>query len=91
MTTLTVESMFSSKSYEARLVVSTSMMLAADRKRMLVHGVSEVTQKILMLPNANPAGLAITITEIRTQPDIRPDLLILATCPQFESVDSSLK
>lgn len=88
MSTLTVESMFSSRSYEARLVLNTSSMTSCDRKRMLIHGVCDVTQKILDQPNANPVGLAITVTEIPTQPDVAPDLLILATCPQFEIVDS---
>lgn len=90
MTTLTVESMFSSRSYEARMVLNTSSMSAWDRKRMLMHGISDVTQKILEQPNANPAGLAVTVTEVPTQPDVHPDLLILATCPQFEIVDSCI-
>ena len=89
MSSLTVETMFSSRSYEARMVLNTASMSARDRKRMLTHAISEVTQKILMLPNANPAGLAITVTELPTQPDLHPDLLILATCPQFEMVEAS--
>ena len=89
MSNLTVETMFSSRSYEARMVLNTASMSARDRKRMLVHATSEVTQKILLLPSANPAGLAITVTELPTQPDIHPDLLILATCPQFEVASAS--
>ena len=89
MSNLTVETMFSSRSYEARMVLNTASMSARDRKRMLVHAISEVTQKILLLPNANPAGLAITVTELPTQPDLHPDLLILATCPQFEMASAS--
>lgn len=89
MSNLTVETMFSSRSYEARMVLNTASMSARDRKRMLVHATSEVTQKILLLPSANPAGLAITVTELPTQPDIHPDLLILATCPQFEMASAS--
>lgn len=89
MSNLTVETMFSSRSYEARMVLNTASMSARDRKRMLVHATSEVTQKILLLPSANPAGLAITVTELPTQPDLHPDLLILATCPQFEMSSAS--
>ena len=89
MSNLTVEMMFSSRSYEARMVLNTASMSARDRKRMLVHATSEVTQKILLLPSANPAGLAITVTELPTQPDLHPDLLILATCPQFEMASAS--
>ena len=73
------------------MVVSTSMMSVTDRKRALVHSTALITQKILAQPNANPVGLVITVTELPTQPDVHPDLLIVATCPQFESFEFSLK
>jgi hypothetical protein len=87
---LGVEDLFSARSYEARVVLHTASMSARDRKRMLIHSISEASQKILMLPNANPIGLAITVTELPSQPDVHPDLLILATCPQFEMLESSV-
>ena len=90
MADLTIESMFSPRSYEARMVLSTALMSAMDRKRMLTHGVAAVTQEILQQPNANPAGLTVTVTEVATQPDMQSDLLILATCPQFEMAESSI-
>lgn len=89
MSSLTVENMFSTRSYEARMVLNTASMTARDRKRMLVHGIADVTQKILEQPSANPAGLAVTVTELPTQPDLKPDLLILATCPQYTMLSSA--
>ena len=83
-----VEDLFSPRSYEASVVLHTASMTGVDRKRMLMHSISDVTQKILQLPNANPVGLAITVTDLPSQPDMHPDLLILATCPQFAVVES---
>lgn len=90
MSNLTVENMFSTRSYEARMVLNTASMKARDRKRMLVHAIADVTQKILEQPNANPFGLAVTVTELPAQPDVQPDLLILATCPQYVMMSSSV-
>jgi hypothetical protein len=86
---LTVENMFVDKSYEAKNLVSGKLLSALDRKRMLVHVVADITQKILSMPGANPVGLAITVQLVQgTDSDGHPDLLVTATCPQYELSDS---
>lgn len=89
MSDLTVENMFTEKSFEVKQLISSSMLSAIDRKRMLTHVIADMTQKILSAPGANPVGLAITVTLIPpTQPDSKPDLLVVATAPQYELSDS---
>jgi hypothetical protein len=85
MNDLTVENMFTDKSFEVTQAVDGSMLSSLDRKRMLTHVISDITQKILSTPGADPVGLTITVTV--TPPahrDGRSDLLVVATCPQYE-------
>lgn len=89
MADLTVENMFTEKSFEVKQIVSGTMLSALDRKRMLTHVISDITQKILSAPGSNPVGLAITVTLVAPiQEDGKPDLLVTATCPQYELTDS---
>lgn len=88
MNDLTVENMFTDKSFEVKQIVSGSMLSALDRKRMLMHTVSDITQKILSAPGADPVGLAITVTLAAPMySEEHPDLLVVATCPQYELSD----
>lgn len=88
MNEMSVETLFASKSYEAKTLICPTGMSSKDRKRLLTHVIAEMTQKILAMPNANPVGLAVTVTLIPAlQPDTSPELCVVATCPQYEMVD----
>ncbi len=85
MDDLTVESMFSSKSFEVRQILNGSMLSSIDRKRMLTHVIADITQKILSAPGSNPDGLAITVNLVSPRVEgEKPDLLVVATCPEYE-------
>lgn len=89
MSDLTVENMFTEKSFEVKQLVSGAMLSSLDRKRMLTHVIADLTQKILSTPGANPVGLAITVTLVSPAlPDSKPDLLVTVTCPQYELSDA---
>lgn len=89
MADLTVENMFTERSFEARQLIHGSMLSALDRKRMLTHVIADITQKILSAPGANPVGLAITVSLVPSaHPDGTPDLLVVATCPRYELSDN---
>lgn len=89
MADLTVENMFTERSYAIEHRLPVEALSALDRKRMLVHVLADITQKILSAPSANPVGLAITVTVVPgICPERKPDLLVTATCPQYELDDS---
>jgi len=88
MSELTVENMFSEKSYEAKHLIDGATLTALDRKRMLEHVIGDLVSKILSAPGSNPVGLTVTVT-LEPNPMFRgtPDLMVMATAPQYELSD----
>jgi len=89
MSELTAENMFSAKSYEASMVVSLVGLSSLDKKRMIVHAIAALTQQLISQPNASPTGVTVTTMLRPAKPGEAPELVITATCPQYEFSESS--
>ena len=88
MSDLTVDNMFTPTFYELRRVIDGSLMGPVGNKRLLAHAVADVTQEILSAPGANPLGLTVTVTAMPGPSKGHPNLLVTATCPQYELTES---
>lgn len=83
---MSVEDLFSEKSYSLRQAVDVSHLSSLDRRKLLGHVVADMTQRILDAPGANPVGLTVTVTEAMLAS--RPTLDVLATCPRYVLSDA---
>lgn len=82
---LTLENMFTEKSYEVKELILGDALGLIDRKRMLSHVMADITHRILSAPGSNPVGLTVTVQLVPgVLPDGAPDLLVTATCPQYD-------
>lgn len=88
MQDLTVENMFSEKSYRLATRVSGAVLGPVRQRRLLAHVVADATQKILSEPGANPVGLTVTVTLVPGLDGSAPDIEVVATCPQRELSES---
>lgn len=84
MRELTVENMFTEDLYEAHERIP-GILGPTDRRRMLSHVTADITDKLLSSPDANPAGLTITVKLVPSMHRLSgPDLQVTATCPRYE-------
>lgn len=82
------EDMFQGSFIEATNLLDGWVPSAIDQKRMLTHVVADLVQKVLSVPGSNPVGLTVTVTSgPQTPSGERPNLLVMATCPEYELIE----
>lgn len=90
MRKLTVANMFSTKEHSVENVVPNAMTIgASDRKRMVELVVEDTIAQLFSQHGSTPIGMAVTVT-MRQQDGQEPELVVLATSPQFEMSDDFL-
>jgi hypothetical protein len=88
---LTVENMFSQKSYEITRLVGEENLPPTDRKRLTEHVIAQVVSQILSQPGSDPSGLAVTVTGVPGPQEGTTQLLITATSPRYVLSDEFIK